>query len=256
MRIKLLSGFLFLLCFTSTALAKQESFPFLSTVIKDNVNLRAGQNTNFERLCQLKQGDELVVVEKSYSWYKVRLPASASIYVSAQYIKLVGANIGEIMAKDINLRAGANVERTVVGKVTLTDKIRILKQEGEWYKIEPPWDSFGWISEDFISFKSKDVSARQPKPVVVMEAKVEPVSDQTSPHPQENLTGTIQITEDATRQRQYRILLDDQTSLALEGFEQVLPEFVDARVVVSGVKESSAPPTASFFKVSKIKLIL
>lgn len=261
MRIKILSTVILLSILVSTAFSKQESFPFLVEVNKDNVNLRAGQNTNFERLCQLKQGDQLVVVDKAYSWYKVRLPQTAKSYVSVQYVKLIDANSGEVTAKEVNVRAGPAVERTVIGKLKLGEKLRIIKQEGEWYKIEPLWDSFGWITEEFVSFKSKDISLyRSQASPSLKEEKVQ--TDQPKElNKVEKLVGTINVLDSGLPQKQFSITLDDQSTYTLKGFEKVLPEFIHCRVTLEAVRESVNSPDGTgpwgpIFKISKIKLIL
>ena len=49
-----------------------EHFPFLAQVSKESVNIRAGANTNFEKLDKLNLGAEIVVLGKTFTWYKVQ----------------------------------------------------------------------------------------------------------------------------------------------------------------------------------------
>src|SRR3989338_1380173 len=65
--------------------AAQESFPFLAEAINERVNVRAGQSQNFEKLCQLEKGEEVIVVGKDFSWYKIQLPSRTHVYVSDKY---------------------------------------------------------------------------------------------------------------------------------------------------------------------------
>ena len=43
-----------------------EHFPFLAEVSKESVNVRAGPNTNFEKIDKLNKGAKVVVLGRSY----------------------------------------------------------------------------------------------------------------------------------------------------------------------------------------------
>ena len=49
----------------------QEFFPFVAQINTDEINVRAGQSTNFEKICTVKKSEKLIVVDKSFSWYKI-----------------------------------------------------------------------------------------------------------------------------------------------------------------------------------------
>jgi len=112
-RIVFLSLFIYLSLAASgppgdVAFAQQEFFPFLAEVTGDRVNVRSGQSANFERLCQIDKGEEIVVEGKEFSWYKVRLPSSAKSFVSKKYVQFLGQNAGGVIADRVNIRAGAD----------------------------------------------------------------------------------------------------------------------------------------------------
>src|ERR1044071_6373446 len=69
--------------------AAQPSFPFVAEVNSDQVNVRAGQSSNFEKVYQLAKNDQVVVVNQSYSWYKIRLPKLAKSFIADKYVKLL-----------------------------------------------------------------------------------------------------------------------------------------------------------------------
>jgi len=143
--------------------ANQESFPFVAESAGDRVNVRAGQSANFERLCQLNIGEEVVVVGKEYSWYKIQLPPSANSYISKGYVQFLGQNAGGITANNVNIRAGAGIHFTTLGQLMKGEQIYIQEEFDKWYRIEPVSDSYGWVSEKFLTFKSKDISGFQVK---------------------------------------------------------------------------------------------
>src|SRR3990167_4428788 len=142
--------------------AAQESFPFLAEAINERVNVRAGQSQNFEKLCQLDKGEEVVVVGKDFSWYKVQLPPSTYVYISDKYVRLVGSMEGEIIGDRVNVRSSAKVESTIVGQVEKGSRVRVLEKIPGWYKIAPPAQVFGWVADGLVKFKSRDITAYHP----------------------------------------------------------------------------------------------
>lgn len=135
----------------------QEFFPFLAEVTSDRVNVRAGQSANFEKLCMVNKGDEVVVLEHAYGWYKIELPREATSFIISKYVEPVGRLYGLITNDRINIRAGAGINYSVLGQLNKGDKVRIVERQEEWYKIRPVKESFGWVSDQFLTFKSNAV---------------------------------------------------------------------------------------------------
>src|SRR3989338_30320 len=152
--------------------AAQESFPFLAEAINERVNVRAGQSQNFEKLCQLEKGEEVIVVGKDFSWYKVQLPSRTHVYVSDKYVRLAGSMEGEITGDRVNVRSSAKAESTILGQIEKGARIRVIEKLQGWYKIAPPAQVFGWVAEGLVTFKSRDITAYRPK-----EREESPVTD-------------------------------------------------------------------------------
>ncbi|MFA5087453.1 MAG: SH3 domain-containing protein [Candidatus Omnitrophota bacterium] len=155
-RILTLSFFFLLWC---CVLHGQEQFPFLGEITAKKVNVRAGQNENFEKINTLPAGEEVVVVDKSYSWYKIKLPLGSDAYVHSSYIKLLSNDIGEVRGNRVNIRAGAGPNFSVLGQLRKGTKLRLEGKEQEWFKIEPLEGIYGWVSDQFVSFKNKEIPA-------------------------------------------------------------------------------------------------
>lgn len=150
--------FLFLSIFFLPAVSSgQEHFPFLGEVTSDKVNVRAGANINFERITKLDKNTEVVAVEKAYDWYKIKLPGQGECYIHKKFIRFIPDNYGVLNANQVNLRAGPGEKFSVLGRLNVGVNIRILKEEGDWYKIEPPEGSYGWISTQFVRLKSTEI---------------------------------------------------------------------------------------------------
>ncbi len=152
----LLSLFFFAACAGTFAHAQAE-FPYLAQVTEDNVNVRAGQAVSFESLGQLSKGAELVVVGKEYGWYKIKLPDAFKCFLSAKYVRLHNGNIGEITASRVNVRAGAGEKFTILGQLAKGTLVRVRNKADDWYEIEPLEGTYGWITEEFVQFKSKTI---------------------------------------------------------------------------------------------------
>ena len=65
-----------------------EHFPFLAEVSKESVNVRAGPNTNFEKVDKLTKGTQVVVLGHYYEWYKVQPLSTIKAYIRSDYLKI------------------------------------------------------------------------------------------------------------------------------------------------------------------------
>jgi len=152
-------------CCVSAKSYGEDSFPFLAEITADRVILRAGQSENFENLGLFNKGQEVVAVDKNYSWYKVKLPEDVKCFVSNEYIEIGPGDIGTVQADRLNIRAGPDINFTILGQLNKGDRVQVREKQEKWFQIVPVEQSFGWIHEEYIVFKSKDV----PPPRVVQE---------------------------------------------------------------------------------------
>ncbi len=152
-----------ILCLSSRAFSSQEFYPFLAEVTADNVHIRSGQSENFESLLKVNKKDELVVRDKSYSWYKIELPPQSKSYISGEFVLIAKEGKGIIVANRLNIRSGPGDQYTVLGQLNEGEEVDIIDQKDEWIQIKPVKNTYGWINEKYISFKSKDVEDYQKK---------------------------------------------------------------------------------------------
>ena len=158
---------LYLMLVLSTAGYADEHFPFLGEASKESVHIRAGANINFESLGKLKKGGQALVTGRHYEWYKVRLPAAASAYVRADYVKDMGNATGTIITDKVNVRARADSESSPLGQMNKGDLVKLVErappQAGEvngWWKIEPPASAEGWVHTDLIIPAAQPAAAK------------------------------------------------------------------------------------------------
>jgi len=255
---------LFLLFFTIFFLPAvsfgQEYFPFLGEVTADKVNVRAGANINFEKIVKLDKNAEVVAVEKSYDWYKVKLSDQAECYVHKKFIRFIPDNYGVVTAKQVNLRAGPGEKFSILGKIDAGVNVRILKEAGEWYKIEPPEGSYGWISTQFIRFKSAEIP-----PVKGVELPSRNIYKKEEPPPEEKKEELFSVegaVEDLGRvlpfkNIRYKLIADNQIYY-LMGPKEMFDPFVYSRVKVYGTidpvsKKISPYPVVAVVKIHHIQ---
>ena len=144
------------------ATGAEEKLPRIGFIKNDLSNIRAGDNINYEVLCKLKKGDPVKLIGKRYNWYKIELPSKAYVYIKDDYVDLShekGEKIGEVNAVRVNLRAGPGTKHSILGQVSKPESLRVIsREEGGWYKIEPPQGASGWVhsSQIALSFVEKD----------------------------------------------------------------------------------------------------
>ncbi|MEI8012491.1 MAG: SH3 domain-containing protein [Candidatus Omnitrophota bacterium] len=124
----------------------------------DRVQVRAGQSNNYEVVGVLNKETEVVVLGQSYSWYKVRLPEGARLYIKADYAKLITPETGEITGNHVNIRARPNTNAAIVGQLARGDHFSVQEKAGDWIGIKPVLQASGWIHEDLVEFKGPGVA--------------------------------------------------------------------------------------------------
>ncbi len=131
----------------------KEKFPKTGYVKADGVEVKAGDNANFESLCTLSKSESVKIVDSRYSWYKILLPRRAHLYVNKDYVTLTSneKGIGFINATNVNLRAGAGTRYSIVGQISKPEKVSILSEESGWCRIEPPYGAAGWVHSNQIT---------------------------------------------------------------------------------------------------------
>ncbi len=260
-RIYLLGILFCLAAVTTKAQAEQESFPFLAAITKNDVNVRAGMSVNFEKLCQLNKGDQVVVLERTLNWYKIKLPIAAGSYVSQKYIHSLDGKTGEVMVNNLNVRAGPGDQYSVLGRLSKGAKVYFVSVKNGWWRIEPPLEgSYGWVSKDFLSFKSRDVSAYKDPTALARENTSSPDKKAVSPDSATPVKSVGYLTLLPAEQSPfgYGLKLDDKITCYLVGMENIFSEFKDSKVTVEGVVKQPAGKEVALpiIDVSQIELIL
>lgn len=151
MRKTYISLICFLIIFTVICFAQgEERYPRIGFIKSDYTNIRAGDNLNFEVLCQVSRGNRVKVLEKRYKWFKVLLPKNACAFIKKEYVSS-DDGIGIVNAHNVNVRAKPGTNFTIIGQLNKEDRIKIIEELEGWYRIQPK-NFTGWIHSDLITF--------------------------------------------------------------------------------------------------------
>ena len=140
-----------------TQVSAGEHFPFLAKVTHTSVNVRAGSNTNFEKIDKLKQGDTVVALDKQFEWYKIQLPTTALAYVRADYLDQHEGHLAQIIGDKVHVRARPNAESSSLGLLTKGTVVQVLEVANGWAKLSPGVGMVGWVHQAFITKVSNNV---------------------------------------------------------------------------------------------------
>jgi len=247
--------------FLATGFA-DEHFPFLAEVSKESVNVRAGPNTNFEKIDKLGKGTQVVVLGRSYEWLKVQPMPTTKAFIRSDYLKSSdGNNIAVVLGNNVNVRSSASSDAASLGEIKKGTLVRVIEKAQGWSRLEPVAGTAAWIHQDFLKEVSTDVPASMmiqeihlptgPVPVVETAPKkvvVELVS----------LQGTLQVLPQAAGEDvHYEIAIDDKSVYYLQDIPQLsffanLVVTVEATVVADPLKKYMYP----LLHINKIVLVL
>ena len=134
--IFILSVFCCGICYSGT----EEDFPKIGFVKNDSANVRAGDNVNFESLCELEKNDPVKIMDKHYSWFKIMLPKKAHLYIKDDYVDLTSKKgIGVVNAMHVNLRVRPGTKYSILGQVSKPEKLNVIAEKDGWYEIDDLW---------------------------------------------------------------------------------------------------------------------
>lgn len=139
---------------------------FCGEIKAKNINVRLDATTTAAVLAVLEKGEWVEVVLERYDWYKIRLPKSLPVYIKknladcTKYTKdssllSTGSAIkqclsAKVSANRVNIRAKPSESAPIVGIAAKDEIVNIISEPGDWYKIKPTQNSFGWVHKKFI----------------------------------------------------------------------------------------------------------
>ncbi|MCX5693549.1 MAG: SH3 domain-containing protein [Candidatus Omnitrophica bacterium] len=196
-KLKTIRSFIFFVsCFILPGSIFANDFTaFTGQINTSGINLRVDSTVGAAVICTLSKGDLIEVVGEVYDWYKVRLPKEAPSYikknllecnnVNADFASSAGKCLSARVIKDrVNIRLGPSESTWILGKLDKATVVNIIADEGQWYKVAPAYQSYGWVNKKFINkevvvFKKQEPTVNPVDSVklgdqLVVEGKVSP----------------------------------------------------------------------------------
>jgi SH3-like domain-containing protein len=127
-----------------------EFTPFKGRVNADQINIRCDSTVASEMITVLTKGDEVEVVGELYDWYKIRLPKNSPCYVFKDMVGVLDEKNVVVSRENVNIRLRPSTSSCVLGKVNKDEVLGVLSTEGDWLKIKPVKNSFGWVNKMFV----------------------------------------------------------------------------------------------------------
>ncbi len=152
-----------LLAAALTLTSHAQDAPFIGVVTQGSVEVRSGAGRAYYVVGELAKGD-MVRVEKvlfNQTWYQVRVPKGVHSYVSKAFVDAQGdgatgtVNADRTEFKAASLR-GPGESYKGQGTFSKGDKVTILAEEGNFYKIVSPEDAFVFIPAGTLREATKD----------------------------------------------------------------------------------------------------
>ncbi|MBU0547847.1 MAG: SH3 domain-containing protein [Candidatus Omnitrophica bacterium] len=128
---------------------------FTGQINADNINVRVDATVNSTVVCTISKGQLVEVVSEVYDWYKIRLPKAAPSYIKKDLVECINNNSAKcfnakVTRDRVNIRLEPSKSSWIIGKADKLTVVNIIHDEDSWYKIEPIYQSYGWVNRKFI----------------------------------------------------------------------------------------------------------
>jgi uncharacterized protein YgiM (DUF1202 family) len=143
-----------------TATPKHKAVLFQGEINANNINIRSDSRVGSKIICIANNGEPVEVIKESYGWYKIRLPKTAPSFIKKNLVGLVDEKTAKVIKDNVNIRLGPDESSPILGKADKNEVINIVEERGEWYKIEPLNNSFGWVNKKFVD-KADTINKRE-----------------------------------------------------------------------------------------------
>jgi len=145
-----------------TVAPKQKSALFQGEINANNINIRSDSTVNSKIICAVNKGEPVEVIRESYGWYKIRLPKAAPSFIRKNLVTLIDEKTVKVIKDNVNIRLNPSESSPILGRAGKNEVINILGDRGEWYKIEPLNNSFGWVNKKFVNPAPQEATAVKP----------------------------------------------------------------------------------------------
>ena len=245
-----------------------EHFPFLAEVSKESVNVRAGPNTNFEKVDKLSKHSKVVVLGRSYEWFKVQPLPTTKAFIRSDYLDIKGEGVlAIVLGENVNVRCRPSSDAASLGQVKKGTLVKVLEKTQGWCRLDVVEGTAAWIHQDFLRKVSEEVPSSMM--ITKLERSSSPVVSEISKNVPETRPEKIVI-ENVTLQGKlqalvmapsedihYKIMIDEKTVYYLKDVPQ-MSFFANAVVSVEGsvIEDPLKKYIYPVVHITKIALVL
>jgi uncharacterized protein YgiM (DUF1202 family) len=133
-------------------------FNVFGEVTGNNVYVRSGPSDSYYPTTKLNKGSRVKVVGEKFNYLKIEPPPGSFSYVGKAYVERRGdGGIGRVTTA-ANVRTGSDLnsmKTTVQTKLETGTDVKILGEQEEYYKIEPPPGAYLYVGKDFVLPKER-----------------------------------------------------------------------------------------------------
>jgi uncharacterized protein YraI len=177
---------------TGTSLLAQTSAPApaaatgqTANIVAQNVNVRSGPGQAYYSCLVISSPATVQVVGETSGWLKIVPPQGAFSLVSKKYVKAEGST-GAITGTNVMVRAGSDLAPNRMDqmqtRLNVGDKVTVLGELGDYYKIAPPPGAYLYVSAEFVKGAGGTELAAAPTSMPAVAAAVgRKVTDVTTP---------------------------------------------------------------------------
>ena len=128
-------------------------YNFFGEINGNGVSVRSGPSENYYPTGKLDRGAKVKVVGIKFGWLKIEPPEGSFSYVGKAFVDRHGDGKQGKTNNTANVRAGSSMnpmKTTIQTRLVAGQDVKILGEEDEYYRIEPPKDAYVYVSQQFV----------------------------------------------------------------------------------------------------------
>lgn len=134
---------------------ENSKYQFAGEINANSVYVRSGPGEGYYPTIKLDKGAAITVVGIKFEWLKILPPEGSFSYVAKAYVERTGdGSIGNVTKSDVNVRAGSSLNAmkgSLQTKLNQNDRVVILGEQDEYFKIQPPAGAYLYVNKDFVT---------------------------------------------------------------------------------------------------------
>jgi N-acetylmuramoyl-L-alanine amidase len=137
----------------------QETTVKTGWVTADSLNVRAQPSMTAERVGKVSHGEQVTITDKQENWYQILMNNGKVGWVSSEYISTASKTTSSfvtVLHPNVNIRALPSLGSPIQAMAQYGERYRVLGKIGNWYEIELPNRTRGYIAGWLVSASTGD----------------------------------------------------------------------------------------------------